>query len=119
MRNAAFEDSGDRHEILVGRVGAASQADLLYGDAGERPDRRDVVGAVRFGCERLEPGQVDGHDAGVRCVGIGAQGNEVCLSVLQAQKPAGHLVAGKHGGRHAAFRAHVGDGGALRNAQRR
>jgi len=119
MRNPALEDFGDRHQILVGGIGAASQTDLLNGDAGQRPDRGNIVGAVRFGGQRLNPGQVDRFNAGIHCVGIRFQFDKIRFPLLGAQKLPGQIIAGKHGGRHAAFRAHVGDGGALRNAQRR
>ncbi len=69
------------------------------------------------GGQRFDPAQVDLDGAGIRGAGVGFQGDPVASTTLGFEKAPRHVVAGEDGGRDAAFRSHVGDGGPFRHGQ--
>ena len=78
----------------------------------------ETAGVRGTGGQRFQSAEVEVDDAVILGVGIGGEFNPVLLAAFGAQKFAGGLIGGEDGGSHAEFRAHVGDGCTLGDAQR-
>ena len=117
----ALEDREPPCSISVeGGVGAGADADLVDLDRADLLYGLDIIRAVRAGRHRRKRGEVDVQSPRhkLRVGDRAASGDPILLAALSLQECTGYLVGGENRGGSAELRAHVGDGGALRNGER-
>ena len=114
---SAAQDVRRDREVVKRRIGARADADLVKFEALDFAHRHHVVRTVRLRDQWFERCQVDGDVFVVCGIGIWCHGPPRPFAILPSEIRARDLVARKERGRGAQFRAHVADGGTLRNRQ--
>ena len=113
----ALEDGSDLHHVVVRRVGARTDAALVYLDLADLGYLLDVIRHVRHSCQRLECRQVYGVLLVVLCIRVGGQRYPYVAATLCFEELLGCLVGREDRGGSTQLSAHIGDGGALRYGQ--
>ena len=118
VHGLALQDASHAHHIGIRRVGAGADEHLIHLDFAAFLDSLHDVGHVGLGHQGLQGGKVDLDDLVVGGIRVGLEFRPVGLAALGLEERAGHVIRREDGGGRAQLRAHVGDGGALRDGQR-
>jgi len=60
VNSLALQDLGCQEQVLIRRIGTATDGYLVYKQRPDLPDWFHRIGAVRAGCQRLQLAQVEG-----------------------------------------------------------
>ena len=112
-----LQDGGGGHQVPVGRVGAAADADLVDRGPFHFHHRLDVVGAVGGRDQRLKVTEVDGDDLVVGFFSGGRHLLPRLAALLRLEEAVSDVVTGEDGGRRPQFGPHIGDDRPLRDRE--